>query len=577
MRNLHLESSYQDKQRRWRHFLETYGPLIVAYLLATFLTRAYNMGDTLSYTDSIAARIEGRYDYFWEFGHLLWRPLAWLVYRITKPLTRLFVGNEVRFQVTLVLMVLTWVWGLVGVIFFTALMRLFCKRQWVAITAGIAFIGTNAVLNYLHTGCPYVPALSCALGGLYVLLKKPATVRLGIFAGLLLACAVCFWLPFVLTLPAVFLTPLLLEAVDKGRIRQLVLAIAVCASAGLIAYLSIGVLGLGLRDLAGFRMWYDQASHGLSNMGGTPRAIFGLARSFINMGEDGRIFKRYVVHDPFSPVSLMDLFRLSLWKVGLFYTFLAVLALSLVRSRAGRRILLLNVLNAVPLFVFAIFLFDAGQIERYLPLYPLLFVAITWCLCSREVRPALKYFLVLYLVVATVTNIRAMSLNVAASQQRAAAARTQDLKPLLKTTSKVFTSSCQDEMVRFRNNLVFDPSEHDNQLICVVDPNTSQVLHWQKQFATTAAAAWQAGGDVWIANRMLTPRPRPEWNWVEGDDPRVSWKDIYQFFSIFSVGQSVGGEDGFSLLLRTPENQKVINEYSQRPENEKAGRIGKSN
>jgi hypothetical protein len=51
---------------------------------------------------------------------------------------------------------------------------------------------------------------------------------------------------------------------------------------------------------------------------------------------------------------------------------------------------------------------------------------------------------------------------------------------------------------------------------------------------------------------------------VESDDPRVSWTDIYTFFSQLQMGQSVGGEDGFMLLLPSPQNEKILRDWAQR-------------
>ena len=43
--------------------------------------------------------------------------------------------------------------------------------------------------------------------------------------------------------------------------------------------------------------------------------------------------------------------------------------------------------------------------------------------------------------------------------------------------------------------------------------------------------AWAKGGDAWLSARLLSAKPEPHWNWVEGDDPRVKWDDIYKFFA----------------------------------------------
>jgi hypothetical protein len=85
-----------------------------------------------------------------------------------------------------------------------------------------------------------------------------------------------------------------------------------------------------------------------------------------------------------------------------------------------------------------------------------------------------------------------------------------------------------------------------------------QIPVWRESFAAKAQSVWSAGGDFWISKRLLAPRPKAEWNWVEGDDPRITWRDIYEYFSRFDYGQGVGGDDGFVLLTRSPKNNRLL-------------------
>jgi len=97
---------------------------------------------------------------------------------------------------------------------------------------------------------------------------------------------------------------------------------------------------------------------------GVRRTIFGFAHSFIDLGKDGVLFKRFLLHDPYNPVSLRQLVRLSLWKLALFYA--VVLAIATRLARSGRsNVLAICALSAGPVLVFAVFWFG-GDIERYL-------------------------------------------------------------------------------------------------------------------------------------------------------------------------------------------------------------------
>ena len=68
---------------------------------------------------------------------------------------------------------------------------------------------------------------------------------------------------------------------------------------------------------------------------------------------------------------------------------------------------------------------------------------------------------------------------------------------------------------------------------------------------------------MWLPMRFLRAQPMPEWNWVEGDDKRVSWTDLPTFFSQFETGAAVGGEDGFLLLLDSPKDREILSSLSQ--------------
>jgi len=61
-----------------RDFFRRYGFVIAAYIVATFSTSAIFMGDTVDYVESITLWSRGVNHNFWEFAHLLWRPLGWV-------------------------------------------------------------------------------------------------------------------------------------------------------------------------------------------------------------------------------------------------------------------------------------------------------------------------------------------------------------------------------------------------------------------------------------------------------------------------------------------------------------------
>jgi hypothetical protein len=91
-----------------------------------------------------------------------------------------------------------------------------------------------------------------------------------------------------------------------------------------------------------------------------------------------------------------------------------------------------------------------------------------------------------------------------------------------------------------------------------VEPATLRVLTWREEFAQEALGAWAAGGDVWVSRRVWLQTPRPEWNWVEGDDPRVTWEEIPRFFVPLETDQATGGADDFVRLKHNPANTTIL-------------------
>jgi hypothetical protein len=142
-------------------------------------------------------------------------------------------------------------------------------------------------------------------------------------AGLALGAAICFRFPYILVVPGVVLAPLGLSGWSRERLWCVV---RIGAAAGGLTALAYGaaLLSMNITDAAGFRAWMAKSSHGVVT-GGAARMVFGLARSFLFMGEDGVLFKRFLLKDPYNPVSFLDLVHLSLWKFLFFY--LAMLAL----------------------------------------------------------------------------------------------------------------------------------------------------------------------------------------------------------------------------------------------------------
>jgi hypothetical protein len=549
-----------NKLRVW---IKRYAIVIGAYLLATWFTNAFYSGDTPDYAYSILGMTI--INDFWEFGHLLWRPLGWLLSTALRPVTQLIVGPNDVANVVFVLMAINWVAGLASALLLRAIVGIVTKPDWAANLITVAFICSNSVLNFAQTGSSYIPGLSLLLLGIYFLLADQGHPkhhrRSALLSGLSLGGAVCFWVPYVFVIPAVLAMPLLLFDTNGHR-RKLVVGtgLAFCCAVAL-AYTVI-ILHLGIRNLTDLRAWIAISHHEMEVMGFS-RVILGIPRSFINMGNDGMLFKRFLMNDPFAPVSVFDLVQLGLWKFMAFYLFLSSLVVSLLLSARGRQFLWFLVLSFVPLLVLAT-LFDGGATERYLPLYPALFLALAYSLSNRS-RLLLKSISAAFVVAAMIVNLNAMSTFALNRQQESSIARIKDLHPLLSRESRVVLPSWQDDLINFKRNFPFNPINLDGNFwyYSLIVHGTAQTSRWREDFASQVANIWSRGGEVWVSKRVFSPRPLPAWNWVEGADSRVSWSDIHTFFSEFDVGHPVGDEDGFVLLMHSSKNLLFLDKYAK--------------
>jgi hypothetical protein len=324
---------------------------------------------------------------------------------------------------------------------------------------------------------------------------------------------------------------------------------------------------LGIHTVEGLKEWVTAASHGMNQMRGVPRMVFGFANSLIDLSGEGALFKRYLKHDPFNPVSLSDVLRLSLWKLLFAYIFLSCVLLNLLRTKRGRQITVLLIVDLLPTVIFALFIFEAGDMSRYIATLPILFLAVCASLCSPKAFTWTRYVIILFIAISIITNVTAMSSFTLNQREQRVESRIKDLVPLLKPESRVVTSHLQDEINNFTRDFLFNPINRNGNLhyYAAVAVNSTQVEHWQRSFAVTAREVWKSNGDLWLSKRLLTPRPRPEWGWVEGDDPRISWTDLYNFFSQFETGQAVSGEDGFVLLVPSARNVEILRRTELEP------------
>jgi hypothetical protein len=215
---------------------------------------------------------------------------------------------------------------------------------------------------------------------------------------------------------------------------------------------------------------------------------------------------------------------------------------------------------ALPLLLFAI-KFDGGAIERYIPIYPAIFIALAWVLSDRQLPRLLKIVPVLFFGFAVLVNSIVMARVVLDRQKQTTEARISAVIPQLRPTSWVVTSHLQDDLVNFQISFPFEPVNLHNgyHVYPLLVLNSDQAGRWREEFAERMLEAWNKGGDAWISTRLFSPKPEAAWNWVEGDDPRVRWEHLHAFFTQFETGPVAGGADGFVRLENSDKNRNLLN------------------
>ena len=548
--------------------------LLVAliYVAALGLTNAHFMADSPGYVVSILS-FAGVDEYvvenptvrdyraqnsFWDFGHLLWRPLGLLLFKVFSPVSSWVTGPDPAHNVFFLLMSVNFVAGLVSALLLCTLIEKLTERRWLAVSISACFILSQGILNFAQTGSSYIAGLGFITVALYLLLKDKGDLRPGtaILAGVACAAAVTLWIPYVLIFPGTIAAPLILFGWNRVPKRPLTYACIAFAAVTGFAFLLV-MWRVGIHTPADLREWIAASSHGV-RISGIARMLFGFARSFIHLGNDGVLFKRFLLHDPLNPVTAFDLVRLSLWKLAFFYLMLGSLVLSLLLS-SSRRMLLLLIVTSAPLLLVAI-KFDGGAVERYLPLYPAIFIALAWSLGNARVPRVLKILPILFFGLAVIVNSSVMARVVLDRQNQRTLERLHAVIPQLQPNSWLVTTHLQDDLVNFQASFPFEPINRHNvyHVYALVWMNSEQAPRWRQWFAAHTLEKWSEGGHIWISTRLLADKPEANWNWVEGDDPRVRWNDLRSFFANLETCGATTGRDGFVQLSQSAANIEFL-------------------
>jgi hypothetical protein len=495
----------------------------------------------------------------WEFGHLIWRPLGALFMPVFEPLAARF-PVQPNLVPLLVLITLSVLFTLMAVFLVYRITHLLSGSSTAGVIVSILFLISNAVLNYARSGYPYIPGLSMQLLAVSMIPTSfENTSRLWLRAfiiGCALAASICFWTPYLMTVPGIIAFSFLWK--DKHPRAQ---RLRVSAQIGIVAFIAAGLVFGGAILLNHFRSsgeifaWVRASSHGWSQSHRLIRLTTGLPRSLIVMGNHSLMLKRFYFHDPYARVSFGQALASLAWKPLLYTLAMAALVWTLAKSQPGRRLLMATLCCWIPLILFSVAIFEPGSDSRFLPGFALLFAALGFAATRIHWRHPTGWVLALFFGVTIVVNLASVSPSADATRSQNAERRLRALGNVWRPASTAVLLSFNDDGIFYFEAVApFHPlNQFRFHFLDAIEPGTLRAAHFRQEFAGAVRQAWRDGGDVWISRRLIAARPLPEWSWVEGDASGVPWRVLSGYYRQFETDANIGGADGF---LRIAQNQK---------------------
>jgi hypothetical protein len=286
---------------------------------------AYTQADATGYARNIASHLDstaGPERSLWEFGHLVWRPSGWAAFHAARALGLLAPSPRPDLQILTILTLFSSAGALLNIWIWTWLAHRISGSFWRALLPALVLFCGHAHLLYAQGGSAYVAGLSflsvalwCCWKGIAEPARRPPLYA--VLAGLAMAGAVLCWLPYLFGLPGCAAGVLFWRKADRSEARRfLVTSFAMAAVCTLLVY-GWAAHVVEIRDVSSARAWIANSAHGWSQTQRGVRLITGLPRSFVFLGEDGILLKRYRNRDPYAPVSFANLaptaVRLALW------------------------------------------------------------------------------------------------------------------------------------------------------------------------------------------------------------------------------------------------------------------------
>ena len=493
--------------------------LAAVLLLVILLTRATELGDTPVYATDMVNHLGGspfgRGNTLWEFGHLLWRPLGWLLLTFTSPLLSRLTAWTPVMQAEFVLIVVSTVCALASIVMWHAIVLRAGGSKGTAFLVAVAMACSHGFLFYAHSGCAYVPGLTLLTASLYLLLmQRPKS------AACFYALAALTWLPYIFAGAGLLILAAWPFEIDSHPQllhfgpAQAKRAFHFVAISALIVVAVYGAAGWArqISSVAEAKDWFAAAGHGTSPGMKVVRVATGLPRALLYLGKDGILYKRYLLHDPYAPETLRGIIGASLWKLAAFYLFVLCLFYELLRRPRSGWMLLFFCAGVAPIIFFAVVIFEPSSPERFLPAFPFLVMALAWILRDAAARRRVtQLFIGAFLVVVILTNGYSFAAPRVDAENSAQLARVADLRGRLNAAGMAMVTTNQDDLEPALNRLAFDRINRPTPLLIydIIVPGNVLVPEWRGQFAARSLKIWRNGGDVWGLETAVERSPRP--------------------------------------------------------------------
>jgi hypothetical protein len=519
------------------------------------------IADTMVYADSVMRHLHGQmagpFQPLWEFGHLLWRPLGALLAPLFFATVPDSLGQSHRIKLAFGFLAVNMMAGLsIAALLYDLFRRLAGWKTAALLTFGLSWSG--GFLMYVLSGSSYITGLFFEVAAIWLLIPfsggSPGVWR-QVAAGALAAGGALFWFPYILAVPAVAAVPWAMGAMRPRDGIWALLRVGLTSAACILVVMSAGAWLAGARTPEKAAEWYRDAQHQWQQNRQWMRAVSGVPRLMVDLARDGVALKRYAFRDPFHPVNVWDVARLSLWKLAAFYAFLLSVLWMAARTARGRPALALLSIAGVPMLLFAIVLFEPSSAERFLPVLPFLLLAAAagWGGRLRWVAGA---------VLVALAGINGPAfIEAFSTEQQSVFTQIEDYGRHAAPADLLVTVTFSDPLPQWLEQRIYHRSMRNRVVptFQLIEVSTGLAQGWKERFAGRVLWQWnQAKADVWIRQGALRDRPDEILRWVEGDNPALRWADVPAFLNMFEYDRRTALTEGFARLAHSENNRLIL-------------------